>query len=407
MLDCRKKNLVPCVLLPLLLLLLLGAARAGAAVLLGIDVLQQEDFAALRGRRIGLVTNQTGVNSAGVKTRVILARAPGVKLVALFTPEHGLDGTEGAGRYVGSRRDPLTGVMAYSLYGPTRKPTPQMLAGIDTLVYDMQDIGCRSYTYISTLAKCMEAAGEKGIEVVVLDRPNPLGGLRVEGPGMEDRWKSFIGELPVPYVHGMTAGELARMANARGWVQPRCSLTVIPMKGWSRRMSWEDTGLRWVKPSPNIPYDTSPMYYVATGMIGELAGMETGVGTSQAFEIAAANHASLDRVLDEMRMLHPEGVTFSPYQAGHFEGVRLHIEPHAEVNLTALGIYLLAGLDAGRHPDLFALSGGEKLEMFFKAYGSGIIRDEITRGMPPSRIVAGWAGGVSRFEEQRAPFLLY
>ena len=405
MLDCRKKNLVLVILLLFPAMFLTG--RAAASVLLGIDVLQQENFAPLRGKRIGLVTNQTGVNSEGVKTRVILARAPGVKLVALFTPEHGLDGTEGAGRYVSSRRDPLTGLMAYSLYGPTRKPTPQMLEGIDTLVYDMQDIGCRSYTYISTLAKCMEAAGEKGINVVVLDRPNPLGGLRVEGPGMEDRWKSFIGQLPVPYVHGMTAGELARMADAYGWVQPRCQLTVIQMKGWNRQMSWEDTGLRWVRPSPNIPYDTSPLYYVATGMIGELAGMETGVGTPEAFEIAAANRASLDRVMDEMRILHPDGVSFSPYVEGRFEGVRLHIEPHTDTNLTALGIYLLAGLDSGLHPDLFAISGTEKLEMFFKAYGSGVIRDEVSHGMPPSRIVASWAGGVSRFESERAPFLLY
>jgi uncharacterized protein YbbC (DUF1343 family) len=406
MLDRRKNNLALSLLL-IALFLLAAAARAGATVQLGIDVLQREDFAPLRGKRIGLVTNQTGVNSEGVKTRVILAHASGVKLVALFTPEHGLDGTEGAGRYVASRRDRVTGLMAYSLYGPTRKPTPQMLAGIDALVYDMQDIGCRSYTYISTLAKCMEAAGEKGIEVVVLDRPNPLGGMRIEGPGMEDRWKSFIGQLPVPYVHGMTAGELARMADGYGWVQPRCRLTVIQMKGWNRQMSWEDTGLRWIKPSPNIPYESSPLYYVATGMIGELAGMETGVGTPQAFQIAAANHASVERVMRTMESMHPDGVSFSPYVQGHFEGVRLHIEPHADANLTALGIYLLAGLDSGMHPDLFAVSGTEKLEMFFKAYGSGAIRDQITRGMPPSRIVAGWAGGVSRFESERAPFLLY
>ena len=354
MLDCRKKNLVRCVLFWMLVALrgMRGARRA--AVLLGIDVLQQEGFAPLQGKRVGLVTNQTGVNSEGVKTRVILAHAPGVKLVALFTPEHGLDGTELAGRYVASRRDRLTGLMAYSLYGPTRKPTPEMLAGIDTLVYDMQDIGCRSYTYISTLAMCMEAAGEKGIEVVVLDRPNPLGGLRIEGPGMEDRWKSFIGELPVPYVHGMTAGELARMANADGWVQPRCRLTVIQMSGWNRQMSWEDTGLRWVKPSPNIPYDTSPLYYVATGMIGELAGMETGVGgrrrrSRSLPRITPASSASWTRC----GVAAPPGVSFSPYVEGNFEGVRLHIEPHTDANLTGLGIYLLAGLDAGRRPDLF------------------------------------------------------
>src|SRR5450432_2127873 len=167
----------------------------GAEIDLGIDVLQKQDFAILQGRRVGLVTNQTGVNANGVKTRVILRHAPGVKLVALFTPEHGLDGTETAGRYVSTRRDPVTGLTAYSLYGPTRKPTPQMLSGIDVLVYDMQDIGCRSYTYISTMVKCMEAAGEKGIDFVVLDRPNPLGGIRVEGPPMESQWISFVGQL--------------------------------------------------------------------------------------------------------------------------------------------------------------------------------------------------------------------
>jgi uncharacterized protein YbbC (DUF1343 family) len=404
MLDCRKKNLVPVILF---WLMLLGTVRAGASVLLGIDVLEQEDFAILQGHRIGLITNQTGVDSRGVKTRVILAHAPGVKLVALFTPEHGLDGTEMAGRYVSSRRDPLTGRMAYSLYGPTRKPTPEMLQGIDTLVFDMQDIGCRSYTYVSTLVMCMEAAGERGLNVVVLDRPNPLGGVRIEGPIMEDRWKSFIGELPIPYVHGMTVGELAKMANAHGWVQPHCRLSVIQMRGWNRQMDWEDTGLRWVRPSPNIPYESSPMYYVATGMIGELAGMETGVGTSHAFQVAAANHASVSNVMRAMERMQPEGVSFEPYVEGHFEGVRLNIEPHPDANLTAIGVYLLAGMDAGRRPDIFEESSGDKLQMFYKSYGSSEIRDQIERGVPPWRIVGSWSGGVSRFESERQPYLLY
>jgi uncharacterized protein YbbC (DUF1343 family) len=404
MLDCRKKNLALSILF---WVVSLGAARAGGAVLLGIDVLQQDDFAALQGRHIGLVTNQTGVNSAGIKTRVLLAHAPGVKLVALFTPEHGLDGTDLAGRYVASRRDPLTGRMAYSLYGPTRKPTPAMLRGIDTLVYDMQDIGCRSYTYVSTLAKCMEAAGENGISVVVLDRPNPLGGIRIEGPGLEDRWQSFIGEFPVPYIHGMTVGELARMADARGWVQPHCRLTVIRMRGWDRQMSWEDTGLRWVQPSPNIPYDTTPLYYAATGMIGELAGLETGVGTTQAFRIAAANGASAAHVMKVMQALDPGGVTFSPYVEGRFEGVRLHIETHSDANLAGLGIYLLAALNYGMHPDLFAESAGDKLDMFYKAYGSDLIRSRLASGVRPSRIVASWAAGVSKFDSARQPYLLY
>lgn len=381
-------------------------SAAARAVELGIDALEKQNFAILAGKRVGLVTNQTGVNSSGTKTRLILARARNFKLVALFSPEHGLDGTQLAGRYVASTRDGATGLPVHSLYGPTRKPNAQMLNGIDTLVYDLQDIGCRSYTYISTMAKCMEACGEKGIEFVVLDRPNPLGGVRVEGPPMESRWISFIGQLPTPYVHGMTCGELAKMANGLGWVQPRCKLTVIEMRGWSRQMTWADTGLRWVKPSPNIPTAASPFYYVATGMIGELAGFETGVGGATPFEIAATKTADAGRVTRAMQALHTPGVTFAPYASG-FQGVRLRIEPHNDTNLTAVGIHLLAQFNAAPRPDLFARSRGEKLELFYKSYGSESIRAQLESGTPVARIVAGWAAGISRFESQRGPFLLY
>lgn len=375
----------------------------------GIDVLARQNFAILAGKRVGLVTNQTGVNSRGEKTRLILKRARNVNLVALFTPEHGLDGTELAGRYVASRRDPLTGLMAHSLYGPTRKPTPQMLHGIDVLVFDMQDIGSRSYTYVSTMAKCMEAAGEMGIEFIVLDRPNPLGGVRIEGPPIESRWISFIGQLPTPYVHGMTVGELARMANALGWVQPRCKLEVVEMAGWNRQMTWVDTGLPWVKPSPNIPRADSPLYYVATGLVGELAGLDTGVGTPAAFEIAAAKWANAERMAASMQRLGTStaGVRFTPYAKGGFQGVRLHIEPHNEVDLCAVGLHLLAALNAGAEPNLFLRSRGQKLELFFKCYGSESIRSAIERGTAVSRIVGSWAPGLARFAAQRRPYLLY
>ena len=217
--------------------LFLCAAGAQAAVDLGIDVLAEHDYSLLKGRRVGLITNQTGINSTGTKTRLLLKRH--CNLVALYTPEHGLDGTEKAGHYVKSRRDRLTGVMAYSLYGPTRKPTPAMLRGIDVLVFDLQDIGCRSYTYISTMGRCMEAAGENKIPFVVLDRPNPVGGLRIEGPSVEPRWRSFVSEFPIPYVHGLTVGELARMVNGRQWISTPCDLTVVQMHGWHRGMTWE------------------------------------------------------------------------------------------------------------------------------------------------------------------------
>src|SRR5437588_1037072 len=178
------------IVLALIFAWILRATQAQAAVKLGIDVLESSGYAFVKGKRVGFVTNQTGVDSNGVPTRVLLKR--NVNLVALYTPEHGLDGTEKAGRYVSSRRDPLTGLTAYSLYGPTRKPTPAMLRGIDMLVFDIQDIGCRSYTYISTMGKCMEAAAENNIDFVVLDRPNPLGGARVEGPMVERPWISFV-----------------------------------------------------------------------------------------------------------------------------------------------------------------------------------------------------------------------
>jgi len=384
---------------------LVAGGYASAQVQLGIDVLQNQGFGLLKGKRVGLVTNQTGVSSSGVRTRVILQHAPGVKLVALFTPEHGLDGTELAGKYVASRKDRVTGLTAYSLYGPNRKPTPAMLRGIDVLVYDMQDIGCRSYTYVSTMVKCMEAAGENGIEFVVLDRPNPLGGLRVEGPPMESKWISFVGQLPVPYVHGMTVGELARMANAKGWVKPGCKLQVVPMQGWQRGMAWTDTGLRWVPTSPNIPRATSPLYYVATGLIGELAGIETGCGGPLPFEIVMARGLNADSFVRYLRAQTLPGVTFMPSVNGVHQGAQLKIDPHAQADLTALGIYILADINHGANA--FRNSSREHLNMFYKCYGSESIRGQIEKGVPPGRIIAAWAPSVAHFGAERKGYLLY
>lgn len=388
----------------LIFLVALGSARG---VELGIDRLQQMDFAPLVGKRVGLITNQTGVNSSGTKTRLILSRAKNVQLVALFTPEHGLDGTELAGKYVASRRDKLTGLTAHSLYGPTRKPTPAMLRGLDALVFDMQDIGCRSYTYVSTMAKCMEAAGELGIEFIVLDRPNPLGGTRVEGPPMESQWISFVGQLPVPYVHGMTVGELAKMANASGWIAARCRLTIIEMQDWNRRMTWSDTGLRWVQTSPNIPRANSPAYYVTTGLAGELAGLETGVGSAAPFEVFAARSLEAASFTNYCRQLQIPGVDFTPWSQGPWQGVRLRIDPANAGNLTGLGVAMLAEANRRARPDLFAISPRDKLDIFYKCYGSQTIRQQLTSGLSVSRIVNGWQSNVNRFEGARGPYLLY
>ena len=232
---------------------------ASGTFALGIDVLRENNFSILRGKRTGLITNQTSVDGSGTPSRVVLQRALGPSFTTLFTPEHGLDGRERAGNKVASRRDPLTGLIAHSLYGSTRKPTPAMLVNVDVVCFDLQDIGSRSYTYISTMALAMEACGHAGKEFVVFDRPNPVGGLKVQGPPREERWKSFVGQVPVPYLHGMTAAELARMGNACGWWAALPQLSVIPMRGWRRGMTWRDTGLRWIPTSPNIPGPNSPL----------------------------------------------------------------------------------------------------------------------------------------------------
>ena len=225
-------------------LLMLAVAwrwTARAEVKLGNEVLAARHFNMLHGKRVGLLTNPSGVNRHLESTIDVLRAAPGVKLVALFGPEHGIYGDVGAGDKVASGIDARTGLPAHSLYGKTFKPTPEMLNGLDALVYDLQDTGCRAYTFVSTMGVAMEACGEAGIEFIVLDRPNPLGGDRVEGPMLEEKFRSLVGRWNVPYVYGLTCGELARMINGEGWIKKPCRLTVVPMTGWKRSMVWRGT----------------------------------------------------------------------------------------------------------------------------------------------------------------------
>jgi uncharacterized protein YbbC (DUF1343 family) len=389
----------------LVLISLAFCATADAAVELGIDALEQTDYAILRGKRVGLITNQTSVDSQGNRTRLLLKR--NCNLVALYTPEHGLEGREKAGRYVKSRRDPLTGLTAYSLYGPTRKPTPAMLRGIDVLVFDIQDIGCRSYTYISTMGKCMEAAAENNVDFVVLDRPNPLGGMRVEGPLVERSWISFVSQYPIPYVHGLTTGELAKMINAKGWMGARCNLTVVPMRRWSRDMTWPETGLRWVPTSPNIPKPTSSAYYVVTGMVGELGGVETGVGGYAPFEMVSAKWVNAERFTTDLQLLSMPGVYFHPFHHGRQQGTLLRIESTATANLTALGVYILADLYRSSGGTLFRRSRRSQLDLFYKEYGSSSIRAQLENGASAAEIVRVWDNVVEKFRKDRASYLLY
>ena len=392
----------------LIFLLLIAGMHVGAAVQLGIDVLKERDFASLAGKRVGLVTNQTGVDSTGSKTRLLLHRAKNVRLVALYSPEHGIDGTVPAGRYVASRKDSITGLVVHSLYGPTRKPTPDMLKGIDVLVFEMQDIGVRCYTYVSTMAKCMEACGEQRIPFVVLDRPNPLGGLRVEGPGMEERWRSFVGQFPVPFVHGMTAGELARMSNLRGWMGRRCQLTVVPMRGWSRDMTWNRTGLRWVQTSPNIPRASTVPYYAATGIFGSLegAGLDVGIGTGDPFQMAGCAGADCRVFTKRLSAGIPDGLSLQPYERKDFGGARLNLSADSGVNLAGLNVHLLEAAQKARGSSVFARYHDAD-GIFWKIYGSTGIREQIEKNVGAAAIIADWQPYVDRFKAVRMEYFLY
>ena len=268
------------IILSLATILLAAFTLSAQTVKTGIEVLRDRDFDVLKGKRVGLVTNPSGVDRDLVSTIDILHSAPEVELVALYGPEHGVRGDVYAGGKISDTTDPKTGLPVYSLYGSTRKPTREMLKGVDVMVYDIQDVGVRSYTFISTLGLVMEACAPLGIEVVVLDRPNPLGGNKIEGCCVEQPFNSFVSQYRIPYIYGLTVGELARMINDEGLNkgqkgdQPavRCKLTVVPMEGWKRDMLYADTGLPWVLPSPNIPFSDSPMYYAASGICGELDG---------------------------------------------------------------------------------------------------------------------------------------
>jgi uncharacterized protein YbbC (DUF1343 family) len=382
-------------------------APHGGPFRLGIDVLASRNFDLLRGRRVGLITNHTSMTGRGEMTRVAMKRALGSGLTALYAPEHGIDGTIGAGIHVSTRRDSVTGLTVYSLYGPTRKPTPQMLAPIDVLVFDLQDIGCRSYTYISTMAVAMEAAAECGKDFIVLDRPNPMGGLRVEGPPLDPQWKSFVGQLPVPYVHGMTTGELAMMTAAHRWIAASPRLNVVRMQGWNRGMVWQDTGLHWFRTSPNIPHATSPFYYVATGILGGASSVDIGIGTENPFGYAGAIGVNPQAMLAACREFPAPGVGYSAYTKGSFGGVRLSIHPRAQADLTALDVRLLAALQRLSGGRVLARVSGDKLSLFNKVYGSERLFRELRAGGSAERLIAGWSGSVNDFRSARQRHLLY
>ena len=337
---------------PILLfaILVLGCTISYAQVKPGIEVLAERDFDLLKGKRVGLVTNPTGVDSHLRSTIDILNEH--VDLRALYGPEHGVRGDFSAGDHVGFRVDEKTGIPVYSLYGTNRKPDQETLNEVDVIVYDIQDIGVRSYTYISTMGLVMEAAAGLGKKVVILDRPNPLGGIKIEGPLVEEGYHSFVSQYSVPYIYGLTCGELARLLNGEGMLEGgvTCDLEVVPMEGWSRKMNFEDTGLQWVPTSPHIPYASAAFCYPATGIIGELDPNMIGIGYTLPFQTLVTEEVDALQLADSLNKLGLEGIIFRPihlkpyYKAKKgtpLQGVQIHFTDPSIAVLTEIQFLFL------------------------------------------------------------------
>lgn len=382
-------------------------------VKLGLEVLLTERLDLLKGKRIGLITNQTGVDSNLRSNISLFLKEPGINLVALFAPEHGIRGEKLAGEYVESSIDEETKLPVYSIYGKTKKPTKDMLKGIDLLIFDMQDVGVRHYTYVSTMALAMESAKENNIEFVVLDRPNPLSGINVEGPVLEPNFSSFIGLYPVPNIYGMTIGELAQLFNSEFKISAR--LTVIPMKGWKRNMWFDQTGLNWVISSPNIPDIETLILYPCTGPIGDTF-LSVGIGTAKPFHFIGAPYIEPTRLMEELIKRRLKGIMFrvayfiprySKFQNELCKGIEIFV---TDRNIfrpieTALNIVDVVYRLYPKQFNWGDRSNGKY--MFDLSMGTDKVRRYIESGISPQDIIKMWEKDLERFLEIRERYLIY
>jgi len=380
------------------------AGMSTSRVMTGVDVLAARKFSALAGKGVGLITNHTGLDAVGRRTIDLLARAPGVKLRAVFSPEHGLSGK--ADWKVASGRDASTNLPVYSLYGETRRPKPEMLKGLDALVFDVQDAGARFYTYMSTMGYAMEAAAQKGIEFVVLDRPNPISASRVEGPVMDPDLRSFTGYFPLPVRHGMTLGELARMFNGENRMGVR--LKVIPMQGYRRDMWFDETGLAWVNPSPNLRSLDQAALYPGVAL-SEASNVSVGRGTDTPFELLGAPWIGADELAQHLRGRRIPGVEFEPaafmpdssiFAGQACNGTRIVLKDRGSLNAVGLGIEILCALQR-LYPGVF------RLDPALHMIGSRAVIRAIADGLSPESIVASWQPQLDEFRQRRGPYLLY
>jgi uncharacterized protein YbbC (DUF1343 family)/CubicO group peptidase (beta-lactamase class C family) len=373
-------------------------------VLTGIDVLAKENFRRLQGRRIGLVTNHTGVDRQGRTTIDLLHGAQGVTLVALFSPEHGIRGAVEA--KVADSKDEKTGLPIYSLYGARHKPSAANLQGIDTLVFDIQDAGCRFYTYISTLGYVLEAAGQNKLRVVVLDRPNPIGGLAVQGPVLDAGRESFIAYHTLPVRYGMTVGELARLFNAERKLE--ADLEVVCMEGWHRGDFYDHTGLHWINPSPNLRSLTEALLYPGIGLL-ETTNVSVGRGTDRPFEWVGAPWLDGQRLATALSRENLPGVRFVPlrltpvasvYKGENCDGVQFSVDDWTHFQPLSTGL-AFASLLRKLYPDDW------QLERYDELLRHGATWEALKQGVPWQKLEEAWQPELKRFLEIRRRYLVY
>ena len=378
--------------------------NAGARVKTGIDVLEDEKFAPLRGKHIGLITNQTGVDASGRRTIDVLAHARGLRLVAIFSPEHGLVGREDS--RVASTTDSATDLPVFSLYGETKRPTHDMLSGIDALVFDIQGAGVRFYTFITTMAYAMEESAKEHISFYVLDRPDPLDGETIEGPMLDRDRLSFVGYFPMPVRYAMTMGELAQMFNAENKID--ADLHVIAMKGWRRSERFEATGLTWIPPSPNLRTLNATLLYPGIEIL-QAGGISVGRGAPTPFEIVGAPWIEADKLADNLNRRNVAGVRFAPahftpasgiYQGQSCGGVALTITDPAALRSMTMGLEIASTLTK-MYPEEF------QLEKMIELLGSASTLARLQKGDSPADVVAGWAADLAAFRKMRDKYLLY
>lgn len=369
---------------------------AETKIYLGIDVLEANRFSVLKGKRVGILTHPAGVNRKGISTIDVLRRSRHVKVVALFGPEHGIYGDEKANQPIDNRIDARTNLPVYSLYGRYRKPQPDMLANIDTLVIDLQDIGVRSYTYVSCMLYAMEACFENDVEVVVLDRPNPLGGNKIDGPLLEKEWKSYVGAFPVPYLHGLTIGELAILAksmpnwmNIESNLRKQGRLKVIPMRGWERSMLWPETHLNWIPTSPYIPSFAAVLGYAMTGLGAQEGSFSHGIGTPYPFRLLSHKKVPSDILIKRLKALNITGIDYKVIRTRNAKGapvsgVYVGINNWRQLKPTELSFYMMLMVVDLEEPNPFQITNRSAL--FNKHVGSSQWWSELTQNKRKPKI---------------------